>query len=86
MGRAGIEPATLGLKAPVRWLGTSRRAKEKRWKPALSCQLESASFRPVSEAVVITLLTPRAEPVAKDQNELLHSRSGCHGLDLVRER
>jgi len=58
MGRAGIEPATLGLKGPVRGLGTLRH----RWKCAAEhgflAHMKLPRFRPISEARVITLLTP----------------------------
>jgi len=73
MGRAGIEPATLGLKAPVRDFGMLRH----RWKYAakqgfLAC-MKLASFRPVSEARVIALLTPAPPAVVGLEGTTLRS-------------
>jgi hypothetical protein len=58
MGRAGIEPATLGLKAPVGGFGASRRGGESPANRRFSYVTSVRRFRSISEALVITLLTP----------------------------
>jgi site-specific DNA recombinase len=57
VGRAGIEPATLGLKAPVCGFGGTRPARKAAANPYVLARRAPTPFRRVSEALVISLLT-----------------------------
>ena len=58
MGRAGIEPATLGLKAPSRGLGVSRVVSGFPLAKGILGPARALSSRVVSAGLVATLLPP----------------------------